>query len=224
MVKEGDFMVSTRNGTDRAWVRRGFAFTSAASFIKLQAVKRLLWLGWAVLVAAVLVVAFGRARLRREHSQDVHILAAARRYGLEAALIKAIVWRESYFDARVRGRAGEVGLMQITELAAEEWAEAERLPNFQHFQLFDPSQNVRAGSWYFRKLLGRYLRTDNPFAYALADYNAGRTHVLRWSKGAAATNSALFLAQIDFPGTKRYVESVLQRYNHYRPSFQAAPE
>ena len=139
-------------------------------------------------------------------------------------MVKAIVWRESHFEAGARGRAGEVGLMQITEIAAEEWAEAERLPNFQHLQLLDPAKNVRAGAWYFRKLLGRYLRTDNPFAYALADYNAGRTHVLRWNKGSAATNSSLFLARMDFPGTKHYVESVLQRHSYYKPSFPPGRE
>ena len=45
-----------------------------------------------------------------------------------------------------------------------------------------------AGTWYLRKLLRRYPRADDPVVYALADYNAGRTHVLRWNKGPAATN------------------------------------
>jgi len=31
----------------------------------------------------------------RDHSQDAPILAAARRYGVQPALVKAIVWRES---------------------------------------------------------------------------------------------------------------------------------
>jgi soluble lytic murein transglycosylase len=70
-----------------------------------------------------------------------------------------------------------------------------------------------------RKLLGRYKHTDNPMAYALADYNAGRSNVLRWNKGLAATNSQAFLKQIDFPSTKTYVRAVLTRYAHYRRSF-----
>ena len=40
-----------------------------------------------------------------------------------------------------------------------------------------PAKNTLAGTWYLRKLLGRYQQTDNAMAYALADYNAGRTHV-----------------------------------------------
>ncbi|MBI3415108.1 MAG: lytic transglycosylase domain-containing protein [Verrucomicrobia bacterium] len=179
------------------------------------------WLLGLLLVIGALA-GFHLLRTRREHRHDAAIVAAARRYQLDPALVKAVVWRESFFDAAAHGRAGEVGLMQITELAAEEWAEAERLQNFQLTQLFDPARNAQAGAWYLRKLLGRYTRTDNPFAYALADYNAGRTHVLRWNKGVATTNSAAFLAQIDFPGTKNYVEAVLRRFEDYKPQFAPA--
>ena len=45
-------------------------------------------------------------------------------------------------------------------------------------ELYDPAKNTMAGSWYLRKLIGRYGNTDNPLAYALADYNAGRNNVL----------------------------------------------
>src|SRR5512136_85571 len=123
---------------------------------------------------------------RLESSQDKPILAAARRYGVEPALVKAVVWRESRFDPLARGKKGEIGLMQIMKPAAQEWAAAERLIFFQHAQLYDPEKNTRAGAWYLRKLLRRYAEADNPLPYALADYNAGRANVLRWAKGAAA--------------------------------------
>jgi len=41
---------------------------------------------------------------------------------VEPALIKAVAWRESKFDTHARGRAGEIGLMQLREEAAQEWA------------------------------------------------------------------------------------------------------
>jgi len=41
-----------------------------------------------------------------EHSQDVPIRAAALRYGVEPALVKAVVWRESRFHPGVHGSAG----------------------------------------------------------------------------------------------------------------------
>src|ERR1043165_6254647 len=154
-----------------------------------------------------------------EHSQDNPIQLAAARYGVEPALVKAIVWRESRFNPSVRGRAQELGLMQIREEAAQEWADAEHITGFEHAQCLDPQTNVLAGTWYLKKLLKRYKQTDNPIPYALADYNAGRGNVLKWNPGEAATNSAVFIEQIGFPGTKVYVKSVMNRYNRYRPLF-----
>jgi soluble lytic murein transglycosylase len=155
-----------------------------------------------------------------ERSQDGPIRAAAQRYGLEPALVKAIIWRESHFHPRARGRAEEIGLMQIREEAAREWAGAEHLQVFEHEQCFDPGTNTLAGTWYLRKLLRRYAQTDNPLPYGLADYNAGRGNVLKWNRGAAATNSAAFIEQIGFPGTRDYVRSVMRRYLHYQPLFR----
>jgi soluble lytic murein transglycosylase len=160
---------------------------------------------------------------RRDHRYDEPILAAARRYGVEPALVKAVVWRESRFNARARGRQGEFGLMQIREVSAREWATAERNRFFNPSQLLDPATNTLAGAWYLSKLLRRYAPTDNPFAYSLADYNAGRSHVLQWNQGSAATNSVAFTAQIGFPATQRYVQDVLRRYEHYRPIFPLPP-
>ena len=155
-----------------------------------------------------------------ERSQDGPIRAAARRYGVEPALIKAVVWRESHFHPRARGRAKEIGLMQLQEEAARAWADAEHLLAFAHEHCLDPATNTLAGTWYLRKLLRRYAQTDDPLPYALADYNAGRGNVLKWTQGAAATNGAAFIEQIGFPGTRHYVRSVMGRYAHYQPIFR----
>jgi soluble lytic murein transglycosylase len=177
------------------------------------------WIIWGVALAAGLGLLRWWHHARLESSQDTVILAAARRYGVDAALVKAVVWRESKFDPLARGGKGEIGLMQLMKDSAEEWAAAEKLYLFHHEMLFDPARNTEAGAWYLRKLWRRYQNTDDPMPYALADYNAGRGNVLRWAKGAAATNSHQFLAQITFPGTRDYVESVLKRYQKYRVNF-----
>ncbi len=155
-----------------------------------------------------------------ERSQDGPIRAAAARYGVEPALVKAVVWRESRFHPRARGRVGEIGLMQLREEAAQEWASAEHLQGFAHEQCFDPGTNTLAGTWYLKKLLLQYAQTDNPVPFALAGYNAGRGNVLKWSQGAGLTNSTAFIEQIGFPMTKAYVQSVMRRYEHYRPVFR----
>ena len=176
------------------------------------------WLVFVLLLLAVMVACWRYCRWR-EHRFDPVILAAAQRYGVEPALVKAVVWRESRFNPQARGRAAEVGLMQIRGRAAGEWAQAEKVKDFGPQQLFDPRTNTLAGTWYLHKLLGRYQKTDSPIPYAIADYNAGRSNVLRWNKGAAETNAVAFLNGMDFPATRKYVHAVIRQYRRYRPVF-----
>jgi len=179
------------------------------------------WKWWllALLLLGGALALLEQWRLGRENRHDRLILATARQYGVDPALVKAVVWRESKFDPRARGRAGEVGLMQVRAEAAGEWARAEGRRLASHTDLLDPGRNLQAGTWYLRKVLRRYAQTDNPMAYALADYNAGRTRVLNWNKGPAATNSAAFLREIDFPATRDYIRSVLRRCERYHRQF-----
>src|SRR5512144_2060024 len=61
----------------------------------------------------------------QENRYDTQISRVAQRYGIDPALVKAVVWRESKFNPKVRGRVGEIGLMQIRPLTAQEWAQAQ---------------------------------------------------------------------------------------------------
>ena len=154
--------------------------------------------------------------LRRERKFTPQIQAAASRYGVDPLLIRALIWRESRFRPGACGSKGEIGLMQIRDSAARDWAQAEHLRFFTQEDCFDPGTNTMAGAFYLGKLLKRYARTDNPVPYALADYNAGRGNVIKWNAGLATTNSAAFLAQIGFPGTRSYVKSIEWRYSFFR--------
>jgi len=178
---------------------------------------------WYAVIAIVLVAdMIGLAlylKWQREHRYDGHIRAAAERYGVDPALVKAMAWRESRFDHTARGGAGEIGLMQIRDLAAREWAEAEKIPGFAHEQIVDPGSNTLAGAWYIAKLLKRYRHTDNPVPFALADYNAGRTKVRQWLKGPAATNSSAFLDAMTYPGTRDYIRTIMNDRQRFRKDF-----
>jgi soluble lytic murein transglycosylase len=167
--------------------------------------------GGVLTVAGYLWFVTGQAR-----KYEPQINTAAKRYSVDPLLVKAVIWQETRFHPNRRGRAGEIGLMQIQEAAALDWAGAERVPNFSHDQCFDPGTNVLAGTYYLAKLLKRYARTDDPIPFALADYNAGRGHLLKWNGGAASTNSAVFIGQIGFPSTQAYVKSVMRRYAFYK--------
>lgn len=181
--------------------------------------KRRRLFAFLALIVCIGSISVWRYYFWRDHRFDAVIVGAAQRYGVTPALVKAVVWQESRFNPSARGRKSELGLMQIRAEAAGEWARAERIAGFATEQLLDPATNTLAGTWYLGKLLKRYQQTDNPLPYALADYNAGRSHVLRWNKGAATNHSAVFIEQMDFPGTRRYVQSVLRRYEYYRSRF-----
>ena len=174
-----------------------------------------------IAVLTVLSIVLGLwFRGRTEARYDRQILAAAQRYRIDPALVKAVIWQESRFNAQARGKAGEIGLMQVREDAAFEWADAEKLSGFSHEQILDPEKNIRCGTFYLSKVMKRYARADDPLPYALADYNAGRANVLRWNKGPAQTNSAAFLAGMDYPRTREYAQRIMVRRSNYLRDFQ----
>lgn len=169
------------------------------------------------------------ASLGRYGAQDELIAAAANRYKVEPELLKAIIWRESRFQPDKTGTRGERGLMQITEPAARDWADAEKIETFVPTDLFDPKVNIEAGAWYLKRALEHWGAKDAPIPFALAEYNAGRTRVHRWVKdsgrGAVAGAEDLQTA-MDFPGTKSYIASIMDRYDFYkrRGEFKGNPE
>jgi soluble lytic murein transglycosylase len=179
--------------------------------------SRLFWIAVMLLLLAICGERWRRSRL--ESSQDRNILAAAQKHRADPALIKAVIWRESRFNPKARGSKGETGLMQIMEVTGLEWAGAQRIPQFSQRTLWNAQHNIDCGTWYLQKALRRYQNTDDPVPYALADYNAGRSNVLRWMTGSARTNSAEFVRQIGFPSTRAYVQAVMQRRDKYRRDF-----
>src|SRR2546421_2227671 len=88
---------------------------------------------WLILIAllAIIMIVFDRCQTYKEHSQDESILAAARKYAMDPSLVKAVVWRESRFNPHIRGKVGEIGLMQVGEAAANEWARSEGFSYFE---------------------------------------------------------------------------------------------
>jgi soluble lytic murein transglycosylase len=58
----------------------------------------------------------------------------------------------------------------------------------------------------------------DPIPFALAEYNAGASRAQRWAGGEGARPIAghEFQRNIDFPGTKQYVASILERYRFYK--------
>lgn len=154
----------------------------------------------------------------RFHRFDDLIGTVAAEHQLDPMLVKAVVWRESRFEPRKFGSAGERGLMQVSERAAREWARETHMANFQPDDLFDPKTNLEAGTWYLRRAFEHWDHQQTPVAFALAEYNAGASRVQRWANNnpTAPLTSETFRNNINFPGTRKYVDTVLARYEFYR--------
>jgi soluble lytic murein transglycosylase len=154
----------------------------------------------------------------RFQQHDALIRSVAAEHQVDAMLVKAVVWRESRFDAQKIGTAGERGLMQVTERAAGDWARETKADNFRAEELFDPKINLEAGTWYLRHAIEHWQNQANPMPFALAEYNAGPSRALRWAGGddAKPVAAKTFLDNIDFPGTRKYVDSIIARYKFYK--------
>ncbi len=154
----------------------------------------------------------------RFQQYDPLIRAVASANALDPMLVKAVVWRESRFDPQKLGGAGERGLMQVSEIAARDWAQEKKIENFQVEELFDPKINLEAGGWYLRRALLHWEKTGDPIPFALAEYNAGASRAQRWAggDGAQPISARAFQNNIDFPGTKKYVGSIIERYHFYQ--------
>jgi soluble lytic murein transglycosylase len=154
----------------------------------------------------------------RFHQYDRLIRSVAIEHHLDPMLVKAVVWRESRFDPKKYGGAGERGLMQVSEKAANEWARENKIADFRVEQLFDPKTNLEAGAWYLRRAFEHWETQSDPMAFALAEYNAGASRAQRWSggNGVATIPPRTFLQSINFPGTRKYVESIITRYEFYQ--------
>ncbi len=175
------------------------------------------WLKWLLILAIIDICAYlWWAGNKKERQYDKIIQNAAMEFKVEFALIKAVIWQESRFNEKAVGKAGEIGLMQLMELAAFEWADKKAIEDFEHSHVFDPYTNILAGTYYLKTRIARYKHTDNPLPFALADYNAGRANVLRWATGSARTNSVNFIKKIDFPSTRKYINQVSKRREQYR--------
>ena len=154
----------------------------------------------------------------RFHHYDRLIRSVALEHHLDPMLVKAVVWRESRFDPKKHGTHGERGLMQVSERAANEWARENKVAGFNANQLFEPKTNLEAGTWYLHRAMEHWTHQSDPIPFALAEYNAGASRAQRWSGGNDLVEipERQFLQKIDFPATRRYVESIIDRYNFYK--------
>jgi soluble lytic murein transglycosylase len=146
------------------------------------------------------------AQLRYPLSYEHVIRGHAENYDLDPALLAAVIYRESKFDADARSSSGAIGLMQLLPDTAKGIAVHTGGQKFVVEDLYDPEINVRYGSFYLRRLLRKY----DDERLALAAYNAGQANVDRWIEEGG---------EIQFPETQQYVDEVLELRDVYARAY-----
>jgi soluble lytic murein transglycosylase-like protein len=122
--------------------------------------------------------------------QLVNVNAGA--WGVDPALVKAIIANESGFNANATSRTGAQGLMQLEPGTANDLGVA---------NAYDPAQNVWGGTRYLRGLLDRF---HGDVRLAVAAYNAG--------PGAVEKYGGI----PPYAETQNYVANVLDSYRKYK--------
>ena len=96
------------------------------------------------------------------------IQSAAKKYSVDADLIFSVIAAESNFNPRAISRRGARGLMQLLPTTGTRFGVKD---------IFDPAQNIDAGTQYLRDLMARY---QGDLVLTLAAYNAGPGAVQRY--------------------------------------------
>jgi soluble lytic murein transglycosylase len=149
---------------------------------------------------------------------DYIIAQAAARNELDFNLVKALIYEESWFRPKIRGPAGELGLMQITKAAASDFTLHKGFPPLHEDRLLEPELNVEVGCWYLKQSIEHYKLSPQPVLFALLRYNAGELRADSWLQSALSVpppEGALpedhYLSLVDFPKTRVYVRRILDR-------------
>lgn len=136
-------------------------------------------------------VNFGSVRLNTQ-AYSTEIASAAREFGVEEAVVRAIIHAESAFNPTALSRAGAQGLMQLMPPTARRFGVSDS---------YDAGQNIRGGVQYLSWLLRRF---NGNLTLAAAGYNAG--------EGAVDRHGGV----PPYKETQYYVQRVAQLADRYR--------
>lgn len=140
---------------------------------------------------------------------EKEITRAAKEYGIEPALMFAVVKTESGFDPLCVSVKGAVGLMQILPSTGEYIAEKKGIAEY---DLFDVNTNLDFGGYYWKYLSENFYGITE----TAAAYNAGEGRVRKWLKNAEYSADGVRLNAIPYPETETYVKKIYESLKRYR--------
>lgn len=124
---------------------------------------------------------------------------------LDPVILFGMIRRESVFNKDAHSPVGARGLMQIMPRTARKIAKDLNERWQGRNALYDPANNLKYGSYYYRKLLNRF---NGHHALALAAYNAGPHRVKQWLPDESLP-ADIWIETIPFRETRDYVTTVL---------------
>lgn len=134
------------------------------------------------------------------------------KYNIPEGLILSVIKVESNYRRDVISPDLAIGLMQIIPRTAILIARERGIKEFKIEHLFYPNINIDFGAWYLRKLLEQF---NNNLILALAAYNGGAHNVIQWIEMGGTEEVDLFVENIPFEETRRYVKKVLSYWLAY---------
>jgi soluble lytic murein transglycosylase len=143
---------------------------------------------------------------------DAALGRAAEAFGVDRALVLAVMRRESSFRADARSPAGAEGLLQLLPATAERVAALLGVPGGAGTRLRDPETNVTVGAHYLALLVARF---GEP-AVAVAAYNAGPRPAAEWATARRGMPLDAWVESIPYRETRQYVKIVLAEWGAYR--------
>lgn len=140
-------------------------------------------------------------------------LTPLRGWGLDPAVVWAVIRQESLFSHRARSSAKAMGMMQLIAPTARQEAKLIGLPSSNRYRLNIPTYNLALGQSYLIRMLQRF---DNDLILATAAYNAGPTRVNKWKTRRKHEDPLTFIEMIPLTETRNYVKRVLHGLAIYR--------
>jgi len=125
-------------------------------------------------------------------SYDKYIRDSAAKYGVDPALIYAVIERESSGNPMASSGKGAKGLMQLVDATAKDMGVRD---------VYNPKENIEGGTKYLRMMLDRF---EGNVPLALAAYNSGPGNVEKYG------------GLPPFRETEEYVSRVMESFNNYK--------
>jgi soluble lytic murein transglycosylase len=137
---------------------------------------------------------------------------AALNSGLWPEYIYSIMRQESSFDPDSLSPADAYGLLQILPGVAKQVGKRHHISFKKTSDLFDPSINIRLGSYHLRSYWDKF---DGQFLLTTAAYNASPETVKNWVAHRYRGDVLQFIEDIPFEETRTYVKLVLRNFINY---------